>query len=57
MSTPSPDPADDDIRVGVSACLLGEKVRFDGGDERDPFLVGTRNRDPHPKELALRNHA
>lgn len=27
------------IRIGVSACLLGEKVRFDGGHKRDPFLV------------------
>jgi len=29
------------IRVGVSACLLGEKVRFDGGHKRDSFLVDT----------------
>jgi uncharacterized protein YbgA (DUF1722 family)/uncharacterized protein YbbK (DUF523 family) len=27
------------IRIGVSACLLGEKVRFDGGHKRDPYLV------------------
>lgn len=27
------------IRLGISACLLGEKVRFDGGHKRDPFLV------------------
>jgi uncharacterized protein YbbK (DUF523 family) len=27
------------IRIDVSACLLGEKVRFDGGHKRDPFLV------------------
>ncbi len=26
-------------RVGVSACLLGEPVRFDGGHKRDAFLV------------------
>ena len=25
-------------RILVSACLLGEKVRYDGGDKRDPFL-------------------
>jgi hypothetical protein len=31
------------IRVGISACLLGESVRFDGGH-------------PHPVELMLRNH-
>ena len=28
------------IRVGVSSCLLGDEVRFDGGHKRDPFLVG-----------------
>ena len=26
-------------RVGISACLLGEKVRYDGGDKRDPALL------------------
>ena len=29
------------IRIGVSACLLGEKVRYDGGHKRDSFLVET----------------
>jgi uncharacterized protein YbgA (DUF1722 family)/uncharacterized protein YbbK (DUF523 family) len=29
------------IRIGVSSCLLGDEVRFDGGHKRDPFLVGT----------------
>jgi uncharacterized protein YbgA (DUF1722 family)/uncharacterized protein YbbK (DUF523 family) len=29
----------DRIRVGVSACLLGEEVRFDGGHKRDDFLT------------------
>jgi uncharacterized protein YbgA (DUF1722 family)/uncharacterized protein YbbK (DUF523 family) len=28
----------------VSACLLGEPVRFDGGHKRDPFLVETFGR-------------
>jgi uncharacterized protein YbbK (DUF523 family) len=27
------------IRIGISACLLGEEVRFDGGHKRDPFLT------------------
>jgi uncharacterized protein YbgA (DUF1722 family)/uncharacterized protein YbbK (DUF523 family) len=27
--------------VGISSCLLGEKVRFDGGHKRDTFLTGT----------------
>lgn len=26
------------IRVGISACLLGEKVRYDGGHKLDPYL-------------------
>lgn len=29
------------IRIGVSSCLLGQKVRFDGGHKKDDFLVET----------------
>jgi len=29
------------IKFGVSACLLGEKVRYDGGHKWDRFLTGT----------------
>ena len=29
------------IRIGVSSCLLGCKVRYDGGHKRDDFLVDT----------------
>jgi uncharacterized protein YbgA (DUF1722 family)/uncharacterized protein YbbK (DUF523 family) len=29
------------IRIGISACLLGDAVRFDGGHKRDPFLTDT----------------
>jgi uncharacterized protein YbgA (DUF1722 family)/uncharacterized protein YbbK (DUF523 family) len=29
------------IRIGISACLLGENVRYDGGHKRDAFLVET----------------
>ena len=32
------------IRIGVSSCLLGKKVRFDGGHKRDAFLVETFGR-------------
>ena len=32
------------VRLGISACLLGERVRFDGGHKRDPFLVETLGR-------------
>ena len=28
-------------RVGVSPCLLGENVRYNGGHARDRFLTGT----------------
>lgn len=27
------------LRIGVSACLLGEEVRYDGGHKRDPLLI------------------
>ena len=27
------------IRIGVSSCLLGQKVRYDGGHKKDAFLV------------------
>lgn len=29
------------IRIGISACLLGEKVRYDGGHKWDRFITGT----------------
>jgi uncharacterized protein YbgA (DUF1722 family)/uncharacterized protein YbbK (DUF523 family) len=32
------------VRVGISACLLGEKVRFDGGHKLDHYAVGTLGR-------------
>ncbi len=31
-------------RIGISACLLGDAVRFDGGHKRDAFLVDTFGR-------------
>src|SRR5258705_4669613 len=27
------------IRIGISRCLLGEEVRYDGGHKRDPYIV------------------
>ena len=27
------------VKIGISACLLGEEVRFDGGHKRDRFLT------------------
>jgi uncharacterized protein YbgA (DUF1722 family)/uncharacterized protein YbbK (DUF523 family) len=32
---------DKPIRIGISACLLGEKVRFDGGHKHDRYLTQT----------------
>lgn len=29
------------LRIGVSACLLGQQVRFDGGHKHDRWLTGT----------------
>ena len=34
-------PPEGDIRIGISACLLGEKVRFDGGHKRDGYINET----------------
>jgi uncharacterized protein YbgA (DUF1722 family)/uncharacterized protein YbbK (DUF523 family) len=28
------------LRIGISSCLLGDEVRFDGGHKRDQFLTG-----------------
>ena len=32
------------IRVGISACLLGQEVRYDGGHKRDSFLTNVLGR-------------
>jgi uncharacterized protein YbbK (DUF523 family)/uncharacterized protein YbgA (DUF1722 family) len=32
------------VRIGVSSCLLGQKVRFDGGHKRDDFVADLLNR-------------
>lgn len=32
------------LRIGISSCLLGETVRYDGGHKRDRFLVDTLGR-------------
>jgi uncharacterized protein YbgA (DUF1722 family)/uncharacterized protein YbbK (DUF523 family) len=34
----------DRIRLGISTCLLGEKVRYDGGHKLDRFLTDTLGR-------------
>lgn len=35
---------DQPIKVGVSACLLGQPVRYDGGHKRDRYLTDTLSR-------------
>lgn len=35
------------IRLLVSACLLGKRVRYDGGHKKDAFLVGTLGKFVH----------
>ncbi len=42
MEDPSRQP-NDPIRIGISSCLLGEEVRFDGGHKHDRYLTGTLN--------------
>jgi uncharacterized protein YbgA (DUF1722 family)/uncharacterized protein YbbK (DUF523 family) len=37
----------DEIRIGISACLLGDEVRYDGGHKRDRFLTDTVSRFVH----------
>ena len=39
MTPPSPPTTAGRLRVGVSACLLGDQVRYDGGHKRDRFLT------------------
>ena len=41
MTAAGSDTLTDDrpIRIGISACLLGQEVRFDGGHKRDAFLT------------------
>jgi hypothetical protein len=31
---------DQPIRIGISSCLLGQKVRYDGGHKHDRYLTG-----------------
>jgi uncharacterized protein YbgA (DUF1722 family)/uncharacterized protein YbbK (DUF523 family) len=37
----TPAHPDEPIRIGVSACLLGREVRYDGGHKRNAFLADT----------------
>lgn len=33
-------PPKGEIRIGISSCLLGQSVRYDGGHKKDPFATG-----------------
>lgn len=39
-----PPPDEPQIRVGISSCLLGMEVRYDGGHKHDSFLTQTLGR-------------
>ena len=36
-----PQASDGPIRIGISSCLLGEQVRYDGSHKHDRYLTGT----------------
>jgi uncharacterized protein YbgA (DUF1722 family)/uncharacterized protein YbbK (DUF523 family) len=38
---PHESQADEPIRIGISSCLLGQEVRYDGGHKHDLYLTGT----------------
>lgn len=38
-------PASSRIRLGISRCLLGDHVRYDGGHKRNPYLADVLSRD------------
>lgn len=42
--TTNADASSDEIRIGISSCLLGENVRYDGGHKHDAFLTETVGR-------------
>jgi len=44
MAAPLWQSLDAPIRIGVSSCLLGNEVRYDGGHKRDSFLADTLDR-------------
>ena len=41
MHSNSPPAKHGPIRVGISACLLGQEVRYDGGHKRDRYITDT----------------
>jgi uncharacterized protein YbgA (DUF1722 family)/uncharacterized protein YbbK (DUF523 family) len=39
LNLPEKEKSDSLIKVGISTCLLGERVRFDGGHKRDRYIT------------------
>ena len=39
MTTSKTEKSSTQIRIGISRCLLGEEVRYDGGHKHDPFIT------------------
>lgn len=37
------NPETSKIKIGISSCLLGEEVRFDGGHKRNAYITGVLN--------------
>jgi len=35
--------SDETVRVGISSCLLGNEVRYDGGHKLDRYLRSLKN--------------
>ncbi|HEY4909903.1 MAG TPA: DUF523 domain-containing protein, partial [Methylomirabilota bacterium] len=33
-----------EIKIGISSCLLGEAVRYDGGHQKDSYITGVLSR-------------
>jgi uncharacterized protein YbgA (DUF1722 family)/uncharacterized protein YbbK (DUF523 family) len=50
-AAPDSGPTGPRIRIGISACLLGQEVRFDGGHKRDHFLTTILG--PHVEWVAV----
>lgn len=43
-TSPVGDVPESSVRLGISSCLVGERVRYDGGHKLDPFLRDTLGR-------------
>jgi uncharacterized protein YbgA (DUF1722 family)/uncharacterized protein YbbK (DUF523 family) len=44
METMSRRPPKEEIRIGISSCLLGQEVRYDGGHKRNALVMGALSR-------------